>query len=485
MDAVARSIPPDSPEAVFEDGLGRRVWLPGIADERGTHVLALQPSFATVPSFEFALRERTARLATFHHPGYARVRTVAHGVGPGPSLSVVSDAAPGLRVSDLLNRARERRVPIDIHASLCMIRQLVGAAVALHDSVHGATHGAVAPERLVLTPQARLLVVEHSLGAALERLRYSPERYWSELRIPLPSSGAAPKFDDRADVLQIAVVALSLVRGRLLQTEEFPAHLADVVASTWAVSADGGFEPLPPGLRRWLLRALQLDVDRSFASAVEAQNALDVVLGAGELLASPTSLEALLARYQAAAADPEAPKTTARARMALAPVHIDNPSDHVVVIAAGWGREPADAATPDQAPRRRLDLAPGPDATRVVSSGASEWSRVKRFGTMAAMAATVAVMVAGITVAARVTARSAARPAMGTLELASAPAGAEAYVDGRLRGRTPMTLALDVGSHSIELRGAGQRQTMSVSIKPGAKVSQFVRMPRRRPEPTP
>lgn len=484
MDAVTRSVPRDSPGVFFEDGLGRRVWLPAVADDRGIHVLALQSSFAAVPSFEFALRERTARLAAFHHPGYERVRTVERDAGAGPFLSVVSDAAPGLRVSDLLTRARTRHVPIDIHASLCMIRQLVAAAVALHNSAHGATHGAVAPERLVVTPQARLLVVEHSLGPALERLQYSPERYWSELRIPVPSSGAAPKFDARADVLQIGVVALSLVRGRLLQTEEFPAQLADVVASTWAVSADGGFEPLPPGLRRWLLRALQLDVDRSFASAVDAQAALDVVLGAGDLLASPTSLEALLARYQDAAGEPEAPTTAAHARTAFAPVHVDNPSDQVVVIAAGWEREPEAAATPEQTPRRRPDQDLWPDATSVVLSGMSERSRLKRFGTLAAMAATVAVMVAGVTVAARVTARSAARMGMGTLELASSPAGAEAYVDGRFRGKTPMALGLEAGVHSVELRGEAQRRTMSVSIKPGGKVSQFVRMPRRQPVPS-
>ena len=49
------------------------------------------------------------------------------------------------------------------------------------------------------------------LGAALEQLRFSRERYWRELRIALPSAPGLPRFDHRADVTQIGVVALSLI----------------------------------------------------------------------------------------------------------------------------------------------------------------------------------------------------------------------------------------------------------------------------------
>src|SRR5262249_46730757 len=61
-----------------------------------------------------------------------------------------------------------------------------------------------------------------------------------------------------------------------------------------------GFEPLPPGLRAWLGRALQLDVHNAFPSAIEARAELDRVLGDSDFIASPSSLEALLARYQGA-----------------------------------------------------------------------------------------------------------------------------------------------------------------------------------------
>jgi hypothetical protein len=289
---------------LFEDGLGQRSRHSDPAGGPGTDVLTLRPSFATVPSFEFALRERAARLASFRHALFVRVRTVERTTGADPLLRVVSDAAQGIRLSDLLAGAHERQIPIDINAALCLLRQLVGAVAMLHERARDVAHGALSLERLVVTPRARLLIAEYILGAALEQLRYPRERYWSELRVALPV-GPTARLDRRADVLQIGVTALSLVLGRQLRPEEFPNGLSNVVASTSAVSPRGGFEPLPPGLRGWLSRALQLDPGRSFESAVEARAELDTILGDSDLIASPASLDAFLARFSAG--DPSVP----------------------------------------------------------------------------------------------------------------------------------------------------------------------------------
>ncbi|WP_038049074.1 PEGA domain-containing protein [Thermus caliditerrae] len=46
-------------------------------------------------------------------------------------------------------------------------------------------------------------------------------------------------------------------------------------------------------------------------------------------------------------------------------------------------------------------------------------------------------------------------PRTGTLLLESSPTGAEAYVNGTLRGRTPLRLVLDEGTYRVELRAPG------------------------------
>src|ERR671938_1044575 len=105
-----RSAPFERPEApLFSDGLGDRV----VAVDGGTgdllQILRLRPQLLAVPSFEFALRERAARLANFRHVYYARVRRVDRHPG---GLAIVSDHVEGTRLSDILRVAAERRVPL-------------------------------------------------------------------------------------------------------------------------------------------------------------------------------------------------------------------------------------------------------------------------------------------------------------------------------------------------------------------------------------
>ncbi len=97
---------------------------------------------------------------------------------------------------------------------------------------------------------------------------------------------------------QIGVVALQLVLGRLLRDDEYPAGIADIVSNATAVSQSGP-EPLAAGLKGWLNRALQLDPRHSFPSAIEARADLDRVIAESGYEASPESLDAFLARYQA------------------------------------------------------------------------------------------------------------------------------------------------------------------------------------------
>src|SRR5436190_11706048 len=293
-----------TPAAVaFVDGLGERHNILDPSGSETLEVLCVRDELAAVPSFEFALRERVSRLATFRHSSFVRVRAVERLTDRHATLAVVSDAVAGIRLSDLLVQAAERRVNLDINSALCLIRQLVPAITALHEharDIQGFAHAAIAPERRLVTPNVHLLVVEYVMGAALEQVRYPPDRYWHDLRIAVPKTTNLPRFDYRVDVAQIGIVALSLILGRLVRDEEYPARVGDVVASTWAISARGGFEPLPPGLRGWLGRALQLEPRTAFATAAEARAELEKLLGDSEHLAAPASLVAFLERFQTA-----------------------------------------------------------------------------------------------------------------------------------------------------------------------------------------
>jgi serine/threonine protein kinase len=273
-----RAVVPHAPPAVnnFRDGLGERR---RIAEAGGDTIelLCLRRELTAIPSFEFALRERASRLASFRHDGFARVRSIDRLNEPPAALAVASNFVRGVRLSQLLTPSR-RPLTLDINAALHLIRQTVAAVAALHERARDIAHGAISPDRIIITGSARPMIVEYVLGAALEQLRYTPERYWKELRIALPPGGGA-KFDHRADVTQLGMVALSLVLGRHLTDNEHAGAVAGVLASAQAISLRGGPEPLPQGLRDWIGRALQLDARTAFASATEAQQALSSVAG--------------------------------------------------------------------------------------------------------------------------------------------------------------------------------------------------------------
>src|SRR5439155_1624637 len=80
---------------------------------------------------------------------------------------------------------------------------------ALHATDPDVGHGALTPQRILIGPGSEVLICDYVLGSALEQLRYSGERYWTELGVPTRPDTAA--FDRRLDVFQLGLVGLALL----------------------------------------------------------------------------------------------------------------------------------------------------------------------------------------------------------------------------------------------------------------------------------
>jgi hypothetical protein len=472
-------------------------------------VLCLRRELAAVPSFEFALRERVSRLAVLQHDGIARVRAVERLADGDSTLAIISDRAPGIRLATLLARAEQRQLNFDIRSALWLIRQLVPAIVQLHQTARDVAHGALGPERLVVTPAGNLIVVEHVMGAALEQLRLTPERYWAELRIPLPATSELPRFSQRADVMQIGMVALSLIVGRLIRADEHPERIADLVASTWATSSRGGFEPLPSGLRAWLGRALQMEARTAFATAEEAQAELEKI--AVEDGTSSESIEAFLKRQQAVARSapgtptqphaatapaaarpaPAAPKPAAVPRPVAVQPAVPPPAElpraqPIARVETQAASPPAvsEATAPHHSPLAARRVFENPEAERAHWTDEQADSATPRRGhRKAAVAALLAIaVVGGGTYATRFfPGAPAGVEAIGTLQLTTTPSGAEAFVDGEARGVTPLALTLPPGDHRVEVRSNGVSRSVAVTMAAGAQLTEHVELTRESP----
>ena len=498
----------DQPEApLFSDGLGERVVSADGATGELLQILRLRPTLTAVPSFEFALRERVARLANFRHGYYVRVRRVDRALGAQSSLAIVSDHLEGTRLSDILRVAAERGLQIDINAALCLIRQLVPAVAVLHENARDVAHGLIAPERLVVTPNARLVIVEHVLGAAIEQLQFGRDRLWQDFQIAMPPSAGLPRFDHRSDVTGMGLVALALILGRPLAQDEYPHRLPALLEQARERSALGDEQPLSPPLRTWLARALQVDVRRAFGSAPEAMAAFEELVADDSMyVAAPVALETFLSRYITSLLEPPhvaEPIAAPRPAPVVAPVRRDEPSrrpqepaapaDALSGAAAQGGPTKNESAVPgaDESARREapkeitelLRAAPAPlfnpDAPFTASPrmSAPDTARPRRTTRIAAIAGLLLIAGGGGAIAVKFYANPVAAPALGALNVQSNPSGVQVFVDGVERGVTPAKLTLAPGSHILELRGRGVPRVIPLDISAGAEVSQYLEMP--------
>src|SRR6187399_2171905 len=160
---VARLAP-----AGFLDELGQRSLSFNPATETIVETLRLRRDFSDSPQFEDALRGRVAQVGRLPDSALASIQSVER---TDAGLALISKYASGRRLSEL--------AAIDAGPSLAfdVIRRVLPALATLHQASPGSGHGALSLNRIVMTRDKRLIVVEHVLAPALESLHWSRPRF--------------------------------------------------------------------------------------------------------------------------------------------------------------------------------------------------------------------------------------------------------------------------------------------------------------------
>jgi hypothetical protein len=498
--------------AGFCDALGERFVAPDPVTGRVVQSLNLADAITDVPAFEFALRQRVAHLSDFSHSSYLRVCRIDRTRPDGSGLVVVSEHAEGLRLSEVLYVAEARRAHLDISTALAVVRQLLAAVADAQEQAPDVANGLITPERIIMTPDARVLLAEQALCAAIEQLQYDPDRLWQELRIGVEPGSSGTHFTHRTDVLNIGLVALALVLRRGLREEDFPFNLARWLEAAREHSTLGYERPVSGPLRNWLGRALQLDGPSSFATAVQARASFEQIVAADPLyLSSPLALEVLheecAANLDAVAHFDRLPSGNASgslrsatlkagpdgASTALSPsaalrflsdreiVAEMLPPSPVISEAGGW-IAPSEAvvvpAVEDRleagtTSRGRLFAAESPfEAEGPADVRAALLTAKQR--RLAVAAVVVGLLAGGVAVARSFGPSVAAASESGTLAVDTRPAGMQVFVDGTERGRTPLRLAVPPGEHLLDVRANGGSRRVPFTVAGGAEFSQYL-----------
>ena len=268
MSAPPLELPPSHSTSGHHDGLGRRTLRFDREDGLILERLHVRPELV---AFEGPLRERMGRAMAFEDERFARVRGIER--DPGGGLTVVSEFVAGNRVCDLLEAAAglsaEDATSLSVDAALGFLLEMLPALAALH-SIAGFIHGAVGPDRTVLTPTGQVVLLDSIFGHTLERLHFNRRRLWTELRIAAPAAAGPTRFDIAADLGQASLTGVMIVLGRPLKDSEYPDSLPALVNEVVEIAQIRGSAKFATGLHRFLERTLPIAGRKPYASADEA-----------------------------------------------------------------------------------------------------------------------------------------------------------------------------------------------------------------------
>jgi hypothetical protein len=251
----------------LSDALGDRLLMFDNTATASLELLRLRRDLSDLPVFEAAVRQRLRALERFDNPGVARVRAFKS-LGVGEGLALVSAHTVGQRLSEVLHAARGPALGLDL------IRQLTPVLADLQGQGDDIAHGILTPERIIITPGGRLVMVEHVLGSALQAAGTPAHRLRAELGLVARAHDGL--LGRRGDVVQLGLAALSLVLGRRIDASEYPMGVAALLDELELIDAPGASDFAR--LRRWMQHALQFG-GRTFGSAAEAHEALREALG--------------------------------------------------------------------------------------------------------------------------------------------------------------------------------------------------------------
>ncbi len=417
-DSAGRPAPAAAPIASWytqgsSDGLGDRLLMFDNTAAASLELLRLRPTLANAPGFERTLREAVQRLASFKHPAFAQARSVQRLEGDD-ALAVISTHIDGKRLSDIFRRT-DRHAGMHPAFATWLIRQLTAALSDFHALGGTVAHGALTTDRIVLTPDRRLVITEHVFGAALDERRFSPGRLWRDVGIvAIAADDEAPRLDSQGDIVQLGLVALSVLLGRRITPDDYPGNLEGLL-DEFAENAGRRSPTLVRPLRRWLEQAL--DRTAGFDTALEAGESLSVLGHPGERIAigAPPIIEQLQVSPIQAIATPEYQVTD-------------------------------------------MALSTSIDSTETLASPRNVWMdtpAARRFSIVrnAAIGLAVVALVEGVVIS-QLVAKTEPAPTTAVdvpLTIDSPSAGARVLVDGREVGVTPLKLTVDSNVRSIRV----------------------------------
>lgn len=259
--------------------LGRLLGAAGFA--RTVAIKRLHPHLATDVEFVSMLLDEARIAARIRHPNVvATLDTVA----ADGELLVVMEFVRGESLSRIERRLRRggERVPVDIAVSIC-----VGALHGLHAAHEaigeqgehlGVVHRDVSPQNILVGADGLTRVLDFGVAKALGRYQTTQQgQLKGKTAYMAPEQIRGLQLDRRTDVYAAAVVLWEMFTGRRLFVGESPSETMTHVLEQPIGRPSDIVPSLPKQLDDIVMRGLERDPNKRFATAEEMALALEAV----------------------------------------------------------------------------------------------------------------------------------------------------------------------------------------------------------------
>ena len=285
--------------SIARGGMGQ-VWLGRLKGARGFHKLvAVKTLLAPQDEAEGMMLEEARIASLIHHANV--VQTIELGEDAG-TLYLVMEWVDGEPLSQVLVKAQDKGgLPLGVATNL--IAQMLRGLHAAHElcdesgSSLGVVHRDVSPHNVLVTYNGTAKLLDFGIAKATKRTsssgRTSTGQVKGKFAYMAPEQILGTTIDRRTDLFAAGIMLYTLTVGRHPFKHHNDAGVLHAITGESPAPAPSKFKPdYPKALEAVVMKAIEKDVSRRFASAEEMRLALEQAVAA----ALPTG-DALTGRF--------------------------------------------------------------------------------------------------------------------------------------------------------------------------------------------
>lgn len=236
--------------------------------EREVAVKILRPQFGADPGFATRFRNEARAAGSLSHPNVVQVYDFGTDADAGDQF-IVMQLVDG---QDLAAVLRERG-PLDVDEAVSIGAAVADALEAAHRQ--GLVHRDIKPGNILITPAGRTLVTDFGISRAISDASMTVTgttigsvHYFS------PEQAAGDEVGPASDIYALGIVLYEMLSGRRPFEADSAVGVALKRLNEPPPPLSTGIRPIPPRLDAVVMRALERDPARRYASAADFATAL-------------------------------------------------------------------------------------------------------------------------------------------------------------------------------------------------------------------